>query len=336
MMKYSLSRIAEELGVSKATVSQVLNGKARSARISEQLEKRIVKFCREVNYVPNIHARRINRKYSNTLGFLINRSIMVDNDNPFADYNLSSILGGAVLAAEDMGLRVIIQLYRKDMEDSCVFEWFRNQEIDGLIYYGLDIPEKWRRIFIEEHRSIVGIGIEAEQEIATVNIDNFRISEKLTEKLIADGRKKFMYLSGIDGSYVSDERKKGFLSALNKNGMDMSSVNVISAKFSEGLAEKTVFEHISGEDAIICANDDMAIGAIKALKKLKKDIPKEIAVAGADNVLVGRYTTPSLTTFDNRQHDMGEEAVKLICKMIKGKKTKNIVLPSEIIVREST
>ena len=75
-MKYSLSRIAEELGVSKATVSQVLNGKARSARISEQLERRIVKFCREVNYVPNIHARRINRKYSNTLGFLINRSIM--------------------------------------------------------------------------------------------------------------------------------------------------------------------------------------------------------------------------------------------------------------------
>ena len=84
-MKYSLAKIAEELGVSKSTVSFVLNGKARQARISAEMEKQIKDFCREVNYVPNIHAQRINRRLAGNIGFLVKQSLILDADNPFAD-----------------------------------------------------------------------------------------------------------------------------------------------------------------------------------------------------------------------------------------------------------
>lgn len=336
IMKYSLAKIAEELGVSKATVSQVLNGNARSARISDELEKRILDFCKEVNYVPNIHARRLNRKFSGTLGFLINRGIKSDSDNPFSDSNISSILGGAVLAAEELGFRVVIQLYKKGMNDSCVFEWLRNHEIDGLIYYGLDIPEKWQRIFIEENRSIVGIGIRPEEKISVVNIDNFGASYELTEHLITGGRKNFVYISGVENSYVSDERKRGFLCALEKNGIKIPKKNIISADYSEKKAEKLILERAPKADAIVCANDDMAIGAMKALKKLNVPVPEKTAVAGADNIIIGEYFSPSLTTFDNRQYELGAEAVRVAYGMINGKKYENIVLPCKIILREST
>ena len=127
-MDYSLNKIAKELGLSKATVSLVLSGKAKKARISEDVEKKVKDFCKEVNYVPNIHAQRVNSKFSGNIGFLIKRGIRVDFNNPFDDYNINSIMGGIVLAAEKIGCRVPVQLYTDDMDESRVFEWLRNHE----------------------------------------------------------------------------------------------------------------------------------------------------------------------------------------------------------------
>lgn len=335
-MDYSLNKIAKELGLSKATVSLVLSGKARKNRISEEVEKKVKAFCDKVNYVPNIHAQRVNSKFSGNIGFLIKRSIRVDLNNPFDDYNINGIMGGIVLAAENIGCRVSVQLYTDDMDESRVFDWLRNHEIDGLIYYGLDMPEEWKKTFLEEGRHVVGIGTEPDENILSINTDNFEASARLTKQLIESGKKKFMYLSGIDNTFVSDERKRGFLSALKENGIAFEDKNMINAEFSEIVAEKKIKEKYKDADAIVCANDDMAIGVLKALKSLGIDVPKDVAVAGGDNIAISRYVSPSLTTFDNKQHELGASAVETVIKMIKGKKAENVILSTDIIVREST
>ena len=335
-MEYSLNKIAQELGLSKTTVSLVLSGKARKNRISEEIVKKVKDFCAEVNYVPNIHAQRVNQKFSGNIGFLIKRSIRVDLNDPFDDYNINGIMGGIVLAAENMGCRVAIQLYTDDMKERRVFDWLRNHEIDGLIYYGLDMPEKWKQTFMKEGRCIVGIGTEPDKNILSVNTDNFEASSKLTKYLIDSGRKKFMYLSGIDNTFVSDERKRGFLSALKENGIPFDSENMFSGEFSESIAEKIVTEFYRDADAIVCANDDMAVGALNALKSLNIEVPNTVAVAGGDNVAISRYVSPSITTFDNKQHELGSAAVETIMKMIKGRKAENVILNTDIIIREST
>ena len=173
-MRYSLAKIAEELNLSKATISMVLNGKAKQGRIGKEVEEKVLEFCRKVNYVPNIHAQLINKKHVNTFGFLVNQGVLLDTDNPFSDLNITSILGGIVLAAEKIDCRISIQLYNNEMNQQKVFEWLRNCEIDGLIYYGLNIPGEWRKVFIEEKRCVVGIGIEPDKNISSVNIDNFK------------------------------------------------------------------------------------------------------------------------------------------------------------------
>ena len=335
-MDYSLNKIAKELGLSKATVSLVLSGKARKARISEEVEEKVKNFCAEVNYVPNIHAQRVNSKFARNIGFLIKRGVRVDFNNPFDDYNINGIMGGIVLAAENAGCRVSVQLYTDDMDESRVFEWLRNHEIDGLIYYGLDIPQEWRKTFFEEGRHVVGIGTEPDENILSVNTDNFEASANLTKYLIDSGRKNFMYLSGIDNTFVADERKRGFLSALKENGIEFDSKNMINAEFSEVIAQRKVKENYVDADAIVCANDDMAIGALKALKSMNIEVPKKVAVAGGDNISISKYVSPSLTTFDNKQHDLGACALETVIKMIKGKKTENIIINTDIIVREST
>jgi len=332
-MGYSLSKIAKELGLSKATVSLILNGKAREMKISEELEQKVNDFCKKVNYVPNIHAQRINRKYVKNIGFLITH--FEKNQNPFEDPNVSNFTGGIMLAAEKVDYRVSIQLFSPDMDESKVFNWLRNHEIDGLIYYGFDIPNDWRKIFYEEKRCVVGIGSEASENIASVRIDNFKASADLTEYLIKKGKRKFFYVAGTN-CYVGNERLRGFFSVLDKYNINFPTENLIYANFEEEKAEKFISNNIPDVDAIICANDNMAIGAIKALKKHNINVPDQIAVAGADNIAIGQYFTPSITTFDNKPKELGYLAFNTLYKMIKGGKPEDVVIESKIIIRDST
>ena len=89
-------------------------------------------------------------------------------------------------------------------------------------------------------------------------------------------------------------------------------------------------------DAIVCANDDMAIGVIKALKKLNIDVPNKIAVVGGDNICTSSYISPSLTTYENNQHQLGIEAVNVIYSMINEKSVKSVTIDSNLVIRESS
>ena len=335
-MSYSLAKIAEELGLSKATVSMVINDKAREGRISKDVEQRVKEFCRKVNYVPNIHARRINKKHSDTFGFLVNRDVRINSKDPFSDMNITGIMGGIVLAAEELGFRVSIQLYNNEMDENRVFEWLRNHEIDGLIYYGLNIPENWKRIFVEEKHCIVGIGTEPDIDISSVNIDNFEMSSQLARHLIDSGRRRFMYISGADGTFVSDERKRGFLSTLREYGIEIPEENVVCGDYSEKKAEELVLSIKPDVDAIVCGNDDMAIGTIRALKTLGIDVPNKTAVAGADDIAIGTYVSPQLTSFENSLFQMGVEAVGILSDMINNGTVINKIIDSQLKIREST
>lgn len=335
-MKYSLSKIANELGVSKATVSFVLNGKAREARISEAVEKEILDFCKSVHYVPNIHARKMTGKLISNIGFLVSRTVHVDADNPFSDYNINSILGGMIIEAEKHNCRVSVQMYQKDMDEAKVFDWLRSKEIDGLVCYGIALPDNWIEVFKEENRCAVGIGIEPNPAVSSVNIDNFQASYDLAKYALSRGKRRFMYLSGIEGSFVSDERQRGFLACMRENHIDMEAVQIHSAKFSEKQAEKLIRGiNLADTDAILCANDDMAIGAILALQEKNIKIPEQIAVGGGDNIVTGRYITPGLTTFDNKQFELGTAAAQSVIRMIHGNTPENIVIPTSLHIRNS-
>lgn len=333
-MSYSLAKIAEELGLSKATVSMVINGKARKGRISKDVERTVLDFCAKVNYVPNIHAQRINQKRSKTVGFLVNRTVEANSENPFSDMNINGIIGGIVLAAEELGCRVSIQLYNGEEDEGRIFEWLRNREIDGLIYYGISIPEKWKEIFIKEKHCIVGIGTEPGMEIPSVNIDNFNMSRELTKHLINSGRRRFMYISGADGSFVSDERKRGCLSVLKEYHIEP--LYVVSGGYSENRAKELVLDIKPMVDAVICANDIMALGAIKAFKELGLNVPRDVAVAGGDNIAICEYASPRLTSYDNSQHLLGFEAVKVLDNMINSGTVQNRIIESNLVIREST
>jgi len=332
-MKYSLDKIAKELGISKSTVSLILNGHAAKRRISTELEKKVRDFCDSVGYVPNINAKRASSKYVKNIGFLINKNLLSTGHNPFSDQNTSEITGGIVAAATEEGFRVTIQFCNENTKESEILEWLRNREIDGLIYYAYSFDESWHQRFVDENRHVVGIGIEPTGKISTVNIDNVGIMKQLCNAIIKSGRKKFVFFAGYENSYVSSQRLKGLTEALSENNLPINSI--VYANYSEDEAYNKVMSMDIDADAIVCANDDMALGVIKALNKKGIKVPEQICVTGADNIKIGEYFSPSVTTVDNMNAVLGVCAFDELLRLIKGGKADNVVVASKIYARKS-
>ena len=336
---YSLAKIAEKLGVSKTAVSFVVNN-TDGRRISEKLEKRIRDFCAKVDYRPNIHAQRMNSSIVKNIGVLIGREAGEDEQSPFREYNVANIVGGIAEEADKAGYQFGFRFYSEGMKKDSIFEWFKNREIDGLIYYGFGIPDEWNRIFSRENFKFVGIAIDPAHGIPCVNVDNYRASFKLAEYLIDKGHSKFIYLGGPPDAYPGSERYKGFRDALRKGNIQFPEENFFCAEFKWKNAETFVRERwIHGglkEDAIVCANDTMAIGAISALTEARIKIPEEIAVVGADNIALGGFITPTLTTFDNLPFEQGRAAFKLLNHIITGCEAPgNVLLKTTLHLRDS-
>lgn len=334
-MNYSLDKIAKELGISKTTVSLILNGHADENRISAELQKTVKDFCKKVNYVPNIHAIRAGSKYAKNIGMLINENLLSNGNNPFSDQNTSEITGGVVSAAAKKGFRVTIQFYNNSTKESDIFNWLRDREIDGLIYYGHSFDENWHKCFIEESRNVVGIGIKPAEGIATVNADNVTAMHELGNMLVRQGRKRFLYVAGYKDCYVSDMRLKGLLKSLEENGISFDKKNIIYANFSEDIAYRRIKSAKIQADAIVCANDDMAIGVIKALGEKGISVPGQVGVTGADNIRISEYFSPSVTTIDNMNAELGRCAFEEIINLIKGGEPRNIKVASRVIKRHS-
>lgn len=338
--KYSLATIAAELGISKSAVSFVLNGNARNRRISPELEERIRDFCRKVNYRPNIHAQRMNGVHVNNIGILLDKQTVPLEKSPFREYNVANIVGGIADAAAEAGYRFSCQFYYTDMSDDVVFNWIENKEISGLIYYGLIMPERWVEFFRKQNFKTVGISIDPACGLPCVNVDNYGASFKLVETLISRGRRHFMYVSGSSGSYPGAERYRGFRDVLKKYEIEFDEKNFLPAEYNREFAARMIRErwmkNSLNVDAIVCGNDNMAIGVIQTLKDAGIKVPDEIAVVGADNSDMCEIISPALTSFDNLPFEQGQTAFRLLKSLIcDERESQNIVLNTTLSLRRS-
>ncbi len=338
---YSLARVAAQLGTSKTAVSFVVNGVARDKGISVALERRILDFCKETGFRPNIHAQRMNSQYVKNIGVLIDRDAAKDDQTPFSEYNIAKVIGGIAAATDLVGYRFSLQLYTEGMDNKKVFDWFKNKEIDGLIYYGFEMPPAWYQTFQENDFKVVGISIDPAFGIPCVNIDNYQASLSLTLHLIRRGHRKFIYIGGSPKAWPGLERYRGFRDALQKESLEFSEdEDFYQADFIRETAEQYIRERwMHGRldaDAIVCANDNMAVGVIRALTDAGRQIPEQIAVTGADNILLGQFITPALTTFDYLPFEQGKAAFKLLQEhILKTKKPDNILLKTSLNLRQS-
>lgn len=340
-MKYSLDKIAAELGIAKTTVSLILNGKARQYAISKALEERVKDFCKSKNYVINIHAKRMRQRLAGNIGLLLPSGSEIGLSNPFADYNITEIIGGISTCAFNRGFRFSIQLYDSGLSADQVFDWVNSREVDGVVLYGYANREFFNAA-AKEKFPLVAIGEDPGIGIPTVSVDDRSGSRQVAEHLIAKGHKNLLYIGGSKVSYVSDERLKGFSDAMSVHNLRFDPGTVRYCRFSEsetyGQVKGLLASGRMDATAIVCSSDMMAIGAIRALKEAGLRVPEDVAVAGGDDISLARYFSPSITTFPRRLMELGELAFTLVYDIIDAKRDydTHLKLDTTLEVRQST
>lgn len=338
-----MSTVAKALGVSRCTVSLVLNGREKEARISPDTAERIRKFCREIGYQPNIHSRRMQSNIVRNIMVCVDSKICApDSDNLFSDGNFSGILGGIVQAATKEDVKTTLSTWHFSTPDTreFVFNSFRSREIDGLIFYGMDMPDSWSPTIIEEKFHIVGIHSNPIPGIHTVDANNYHGSYRMvTEFLLKRNCRSFIYIGGTALSLVNRERYKGFTDALTSYGISFSESDYIKADFMENTAACKIQEFIDSRrplpDAVVCANDRMAIGVVKTLLANGIKVPDDVAVCGSEGIELTRYVYPTIATFDQHPTEIGKKAFELLWNKINGKEVQNVIVEESLLPGES-
>jgi len=326
----TIIQVAAMAGVSTATVSRVLS---HPDRVSEETRRRVLDVVDSLGYKPNVAAR--------TLRTLRAAKILVtvpDISNPF----FASVIRGAEEAARDAGYAVVVGDTRHDplIEDQYA-DMLSSREVDGLIFLGHRLPDNLRPLVSKQGaRAPVVNGCEYSPDIGvpSVHIDNAAAGCDALEHLIDLGHREIGVITGPPVSPISRDRLAGAMQAAERHGLS-DRLHIRVGDYSAQSAAEWIDDLVAqGVTGLFCFSDEMAMGAISAIRHAGLSCPDDISVIGFDDLPLARFFQPGLTTIAQPKGRIGHHAVELLVGILSG--TDNLVnqitLPHDLVVRRST
>ncbi len=339
----SIKDVAKRAGVSISTVSNTLNG---TRFVSDDLKDKIMDAVKELDYHVNPIARSLKNKVTMTIG------VILTNMNRIF---IPQMVCGMQEAATNLGYHLMIYNTNDDFEkEKAYVDILTNSRVDGIIVDSvapLDTVEYYHYLARLFHRGnrIPVVSIERNLEkygISSVYVDNHMGGYKITEHLIRSGCKKIVHISGTQCSEMVTLRFAGYRQALADNGVALDERLTLTGDFSPLSGYRAIRSLLTNEvafDGIFADNDQMAIGALKAVIENNLRIPEDVKIAGFDNTVVSSIVAPAVTTVNVPKRRMGEEAVNMLYTMLlcclEGESKPKITvkeLASSLLIREST
>jgi len=330
--------VAREAGVTRAVVSYVLsNSKGSSIRISEQTRNKVVSIAKELGYRVNLSARSLITRRTQNLAMLV-----PDLANPFYPMQIK----GAQIAAHGAGYRMIIFDSSASSEGEQDFlEMALGGVADGVLLSAFHLSSEEVHQLLDAGIPAVGLieGLGG-TGIDMVETDQRKSIECLVDYLASKGHRSIAHLAGDLSTANGRARLEAYRAALAKHGLPSEDAMVLEGNFlREGTAQLVESWYFGlsparRPDAMVAANDLMAVEAIKALKQRGVSIPGSLAICGIDNIPEASYVEPSLTTVGQDHVAIGRLATRLLIERIEGREDGapvHKVLPSQLFVRES-
>lgn len=338
----SIKDVAEKAGVSISTVSNVING---TRWVSGELTEKVQKAVRELNYEADLVARSLKNNRTMTIGVII---------TSLSRIFIPQVLNGVQKRAEEHGFHLLIYATNDDFESERKYlQLLVNSKVDGIIIDTVaDIgEEEYYRGLSNLHKGnkrIPVVSIErnlSKYFVYSIYADNVKGASLATEHLIECGCQNIAHISGPSAIEMVLYRTKGYQKALGRHGIKVQDSFTVEGDFSplSGYrAVKRLMEDGIIFDGIFADNDQMAIGAIKALREYNIKIPDKVKIVGFDNTFVSSIVRPSLSTINVPKYRMGWEAAEKLCEMIDDEekhrawRDQSFELMTSLLVREST
>ena len=322
----TIKDIAKYCGCSISTVSYALND---SDLVSEKTKERIRQAAKELNYTPNAYASGLKRKKTYNIGVVISgfdgpihHNVLAGISNYLQEINSEYRLL-VTIADEKMFL-----IKQRIIDLAIIMDARANKEIIKEL-------SKFVPIVTFDH-FIIG------DNIYNTTIDNMQGMYLHTKDLISKGCKKIAYMLGSKLSTHNKRRFDGYVKAFEEANMQIDESIIFDADaFTEQRGFDVIDEIISKNehiafDALVCSNDELAIGAIKALQNNGYNVPYDVKVTGFDNIEKGALFSPSLSTVHVDWRNYGEEMAKFALDILNGKEVTTLATPVKIIKRQSS
>lgn len=329
----TIKDIASEADVSIATVSKVLNN---YSDISPKTRKKVMEIVREKNFRPNANARSLIMNKSFSIGVFFKDHQNSGLRHPF----FRDVIYGLERIFCDFGYDLVL-FSAKWGDEYRYVEKCNYRQVDGAILMGMPPDDKYLDALLETDIPSVFVDLDATGENATyVMSDNLEGASRAVEYLYELGHRKIGMIMGEKIARPAQERLLGYQKTLVDLGLTYKSEWVIEGEFSESGGFKSMKQILELEEkptAIFCQGDEIALGAINAIKNKGLNVPDDFSIIGFDDIDLSRYIEPKLTTIQQDKYKMGTEAAELLLKMINESEEKfdPVILPTKLIERES-
>jgi LacI family transcriptional regulator len=337
----TMKDIADEAGVTKATVSMVLSG---DKRITEATRQKVLKVVRALDYVPNEAARRLSRGKSDAIAFVAVR---------FAAPFIASVMDGMEQRAYGRsrylrGIRPYSTFNMAATREDILRDILYGRRAEAVILLSLRPSEEIAAEY--KKKGIPLVLIETEMPGAhSIRVDNASGAYRATEFLIKKGRKRIALFNGATSPRAGEElnmpsveRLKGYKAALRDYGIPYDEGRVVKIRTFETEEGALAFEEFRRKkqkfDAIFCAaGDSVAMGVIEAARFFKVSIPGDFSLIGYDDNPSSALLSPGLTTVHQEFKELGSMAFDIAVEAIEGrlKSDRKIVIDPELVIRES-
>lgn len=327
--QYTLSDIARELGVNKATVSKAISGKGN---LSAQTRQRILEFIEECGYRPNAVAQSLARSRTYNIGLMMPGQVG-DVDSAF----FRECLNGVCQVASDRQYDVLMAL---DQETTThhIARLIDNRKIDGIIAMRSLVHSPVVGFLKEKQVPFVLIGPTSDPEALHIDNDNRNACRELTALLISQGVTKMALIGGDENNCVTRSRLLGFEDACSQAGLPEEAQGIFLNVAEEGRLAQAVQEAISQEaDCIVCMDDYLCSLTMAHLRSLGVPVPQKVKVASFYDSVLLKNNIPPVTSLHFDAVELGRRACRMLIDRLEQQPEQDYAPPAyEILQRAST
>ena len=324
----TIRRVAELAGVSTATVSRAL---AQPDKVARSTREKVLEAVRATGFVPNRQAVDFRRRSTGNVVLLVR-----DITNPF----YLEIYRGIEERAFASGYRVLMGDAQYD--DARVMRYIEmglNRQADGVILMTGWLPERVTEPSLP--KTVIALEVIEGSNLPSVSIDNRAAANLATRHLIELGHRQIAHISGPTRLVMSSERHAGYLDALHGAGIEVDHklTQVGDFHFSSGQqAIEALLAQKAGFTAVFSSNDEMAIGAINALRSEGLRVPQDVSVVGFDDMDYALSSDPPLTSIRQPRREIGRQAMQMLIDLLAGHNLdqRNVKAEVDLMVRQST
>ena len=328
----TMLEVAKRAGVSKATVSRVLSG---NGYVSQETRERVFQAIEESGYRPNLLARNLSAKTTQTLGLVVTNTL-------YHGVYFSELLFHAARMTEDRGRQLILADGKHSAdEERQAIQYLLDLRCDAIVIYPrFHSVDEIDTIIDGYTQPIMVLNRRLRKNSShCVYCDQKGTSLAAVETLLAQGHRDIAFITGSLDSPTGNERLSGYREALERHGVAVRNELIVEGKWtpasgSAGVA--TLLERGARFSALVASNDDMAIGAISQLHSSGIAVPEQVSVIGFDDIAIAPYTVPPLASVKIPVTEMIKETInRLIFMLDGGEFTTQPAFTGELILRGS-